>query len=58
MLAKALFGNPDNLLLDEPSPADITGEGADVSAFAANHTDAGGLPLFFLDLFTSTAYLP
>lgn len=30
------------------SPADITGEGADVSAFAANHTDAGGLLLIVI----------
>ena len=27
------------------SPADISGEGADIGAFAANHTDAGGLLL-------------
>lgn len=30
------------------SPADITGEGADISAFAANHTDAGGLLLIVI----------
>lgn len=30
------------------SPADITGEGADVSTFAANHTDAGGLLLIVI----------
>lgn len=30
------------------SSADITGEGADVSAFAANHTDAGGLLLIVI----------
>ena len=30
------------------SPADISGERADVSAFAANHTDAGGLLLIVI----------